>query len=214
MLTAPNRCGSGFRATNLSLPIQQGLGCQGRLIQGPLGSAAGVAGLPGFECAPACFSTVFSGDVYARALIRRLCDEYPDGWALSMNSTNLWDILPMCPRGVRIASWQKSFAVYKPNVQVAYTWEPVVFMGGRKRGRDVPTVRDSWSCPITLKRGLTGAKPREFCMRVFDLLGAVRGDTLDDLFPGSGAVAAAWAERAGEPSPLDPTPLEALCNER
>ena len=66
MLTAPNRCGSGFRATNLSLPIQQGLGCQGRLIQSPLGSAAGVAGLPGFECAPACFSSVFSGELKAK----------------------------------------------------------------------------------------------------------------------------------------------------
>ena len=148
-----------------------------------------------------------------RRLIARLYDEYPDGWALSMNSTNLYDLLPMCRRDIRIGSWQKSFAVYKPNVQVAYTWEPVLFTGGRKRGRDVPTVRDSWSWPITLKRGLTGAKPREFCMRVFDLLGAAAGDTLDDLFPGSGAVAAAWAERAGLPSPLDPTPLEAWCKQ-
>jgi hypothetical protein len=47
-------------------------------------------------------------------------------------------------------------------------------------------------------------------MWLFGILGAERGDTLDDLFPGSGAVSAAWAEFTGAPSPLDPTPLEAL----
>ena len=103
MAPAPNRCGSGSRASNpglnvpqprvqffpgswgagktisrrhrvaafgqfhhltgqgLSLLIQQGLGGQGRLIQGPLGPAAGVAGLPRFAFAPACFFPVFSG---------------------------------------------------------------------------------------------------------------------------------------------------------
>lgn len=149
-----------------------------------------------------------------RALIDRLVRDYPDGWALSMASTNLWDLLPMCPKGVRIGSWCKSFAVYKPNVPRAYTWEPVLFMGGRQRGRDVPTVRDHIVCPITLRRGLTGAKPREVCMWIFDMLGAERGDVLDDLFPGTGAVEAAWAEFTGAPSPLDPTPLEAWCHER
>lgn len=42
-----------------------------------------------------------------------------------------------------------------------------------------------------------GRKPREFCRWFFDLLGAQRGDTLDDLFPGSGAVTAAWEEFVG-----------------
>jgi hypothetical protein len=31
-----------------------------------------------------------------------------------------------------------------------------------------------------------GAKPAAFCRWVFGLLGAAPGDTLDDLFPGSG----------------------------
>lgn len=147
-----------------------------------------------------------------RALIARLCDEYPDGWALSCNSTNLQDMLPMCPRGVRVGAWQKTFAIYKPNVPVAYTWEPVIFRGGRRRGRDEPTVRDSVACPIALKRGLTGAKPREFCRWVFDLLGARPGDVLDDLFPGTGAVGAAWAEWCGDRSPHPALPLEAFAN--
>lgn len=137
-----------------------------------------------------------------RRLIERLSDEWPDGWALSGNSTTLQTILPMCPRDVRIGAWRKSFAVFKPNVPVAYTWEPVIFRGGRRRGRDVPTVPDSIEHPITLQRGLTGAKPRKVCLWIFNLLGAERGDTLDDLFPGTGAVTAAWQDftRTREPS--------------
>lgn len=37
-----------------------------------------------------------------------------------------------------------------------------------------------------------GAKPAAFCRWIFDLLGAQPGDTLDDLFPGSGAITRAW----------------------
>jgi hypothetical protein len=143
-----------------------------------------------------------------RALILRLENEYPDGWALSCISPNLYDLLPMCPRRPRIASWQKPFAIYKPGVPVAYTWEPVLFMGGRRRGKDQRTTRDSLSCNITLQRGLVGAKPRQFCRWVFDLLGAQPGDALDDLFPGTGAVGAAWAEWCGERSPMPKLPLE------
>jgi hypothetical protein len=64
-------------------------------------------------------------------------------------------------------------------------------------------VRDWVAESITLKRGLTGAKPRGFCRWVFDLLGARKGDTLDDLFPGSGAVTAAWQEWSGQHAPAE-----------
>jgi len=39
--------------------------------------------------------------------------------------------------------------------------------------------------PITLKRGLTGAKPEAFCRWVLDLLGYADGDEIIDLFPGT-----------------------------
>ena len=42
-----------------------------------------------------------------------------------------------------------------------------------------------------------GAKPGAFCRWVFDLLGAAPGDSLDDLYPGSGAVGKAWATYTG-----------------
>lgn len=138
------------------------------------------------------------------ALIERLCREWPDGWAMSLHQPALRTILPMCPDDARIAAWVKPFCSFKPGVPVAYAWEPVIFRGGRRRGRAEPTTRDWLSCSITLKRGLTGAKPRKFCRWIFDLLGAESGDMLDDLFPGTGAVGAAWADYVGERVPDTP----------
>lgn len=127
-------------------------------------------------------------------LVARLVAEFPDGWALSTSSTALRDVLPLCPPDVRVMAWVKPFASFKPGVNPAYAWEPVIVRGGRKRGRKAATVRDWVAENITLKRGLSGAKPRAFCLWLFDVLGAQRGDELADLFPGSGAVTAAWRE--------------------
>lgn len=125
-------------------------------------------------------------------LIAHLSDEFPDGWALSCSSPSLRYLLPLCPDDVRVAAWVKPFASFKPGVNPAYAWEPVIFRGGRKRGRDEMTVRDWTAENITLQRGLSGAKPDGFCFWLFALLGASRDDTLVDLFPGTGAVSAAW----------------------
>ena len=54
-------------------------------------------------------------------------------------------------------AWVKPFASFEPGVNPGYAWEPVIFGGVRNLGRDVPTVRDFVSAPITLKRGLVGA---------------------------------------------------------
>lgn len=129
-----------------------------------------------------------------RALIERLQDEFPDGWALSMTSGNLHDILPLCPKSSRVMAWVKPFAIFKPNVGLAYAWEPVVFSGGRKILRNQPTVRDWCSVNITLKKGLTGAKPKAFCDWLFSALNAQVDDTLTDIFPGTGGVTEAWEE--------------------
>lgn len=144
-----------------------------------------------------------------RRLIERLCDEFKDGWALSMTSGNLHDILPMCPKKARIAAWVKPFCSFKKHVSPAYAWEPVIFMGGRKHNVADPTTRDWVAESITLQRGLTGAKPRGFCRWLFALLNMRPGDELEDIFPGSGAVSAAWAEWVGDKSPLPALPLEA-----
>ena len=126
-------------------------------------------------------------------LIERLVTEY-EGWALSCSSPSLQVILGLCPEDVRVMAWVKPFCSFKPNVNPAYAWEPVIVSGGRKRGREVETVRDWVSEPITLRRGLVGVKPRAFCFWLFSVLNLEMGDTFDDLYPGTGAVTDAWCE--------------------
>jgi hypothetical protein len=131
-------------------------------------------------------------------LVERLSDEYPDGWALSLHEPSLRHILPLCPDDCRVSPWVKPFASFKPGVNPAYAWEPVIWRGGRKRDRTAPTVRDWVACNITLQRGFTGAKPEGFCLWLFDLLGATPDDDFVDLFPGSGAVGDVWEKYCGK----------------
>lgn len=126
------------------------------------------------------------------ALIDRLAAY--DGWALSLHTPSLREILNLAPLDVRVMAWVKPFASFKPGVGVAHAWEPVIVRGGRSRTRQQDTVRDWVAANITLKRGLTGAKPRAFSFWLFDVLGMEPGDEFVDLFPGSGAVTAAWNE--------------------
>ena len=127
------------------------------------------------------------------ALIAQL-GEY-DGWALSASSPSLRYLLPMCPENVRVAAWVKPFCSFKPNVNPAYAWEPVIFVPARSGRRDIPTVRDWVSTNITLKKGLAGAKPVAFCNWLFTLLGMEGGDEFIDMFPGTGIVTECWNER-------------------
>lgn len=126
-------------------------------------------------------------------LLQRLSTEFPDGWALSCSSPSLRWLLPYCPDDVRVAAWVKPFAVFKPNVNPAYAWEPVIWRGGRtKRARTEPTARDWVAAGITLKKGLVGAKPESFCWWLIELLGLQPNDELMDVFPGTGIVSATW----------------------
>jgi hypothetical protein len=121
-----------------------------------------------------------------------------DAWALSLSSPSLRTILPMCPADVRVMAWVKPFAAFKVGVNPAYAWEPIIVRGGRKRDRNEPTVRDWVSTPITLRRGVSGAKPETFCMWLFDVVGLHPIDQFYDVFPGSGAVSDAWEKWRGQ----------------
>jgi hypothetical protein len=158
----------------------------------------------------------YGGEVDHGLLLCRLFDEYPDGWALSCSTPSLEEIMCLCreirPNTARIGAWVKPFCSFKPGVNPAYAWEPVVFVTTRKRARTELTVRDyakvsedgdvfdspdqaDWvSHNITLKKGLSGAKPEGFCFWLFDLLGMQPGDTLVDMFPGTGIVSASYAK--------------------
>ena len=121
-------------------------------------------------------------------LIAELVDGFPDGWALSTSSVALQQILALCPMDVRVMAWVKPFAVFKPNVNPAYAWEPVIVQGGRKRTRSQLTVRDWVAVNITLRKGVVGAKPEGFCQWLFQVLNVEDGDELVDLYPGTGIV--------------------------
>ena len=131
-----------------------------------------------------------SEEVDHNRLIRELC--HYDGWALSCSSPSLRMLLTLTPAAVRIGAWVKPFCSFKPGVNPAYAWEPVLFVSARSGQRDRPTVRDWVSVNITLKKGLSGAKPEMFSRWLFDVLGADPSDEFYDIFPGTGAVTSAW----------------------
>lgn len=109
-----------------------------------------------------------------------------DGWALSLSAKSLPVLLPLAPAGIRIGAWVKPFSAFKKHVRIAYGWEPLIFKPGRPNNDpDAPCCRDWLSENITLRRGLTGAKPERFCRWVLDLLGWCNGDEITDLFPGT-----------------------------
>lgn len=126
-----------------------------------------------------------------------------EGFAISCSVPSLALYQALLPQA-HICSWVKPFAIYKPNVGLAYTWEPVLVQGGRKRTRQEPTCRDHLSENITLKKGLIGAKPLRFNQWILGLLNWQRDDVLDDLLPGTGGMAEALAlglQDLGGPKP-------------
>jgi hypothetical protein len=148
----------------------------------------------------------YAGEVDHYELAEQL-REY-DGWVLHTSSPSLFHVQQALrsvgewpqmedgsfrPGTYRVMAWVKPFAAFKRNVPVAYAWEPVLVKPCRKpivSGRVV--MRDFISEPITLKRGLSGAKPEAVCRWAFEVVGAQQGDEMHDMFPGSGAVQRAW----------------------
>jgi hypothetical protein len=138
----------------------------------------------------------YAGEVDHAALIERLQSEF-DGWVLHTSATPE-AIALMAPLvagiGARWMAWVKPFAAFKPNVPSAYAWEPVIIKPARKPIVSKRLVMRDWIAEsITLRRGLTGAKPEAVCHWAFENLGARLDDDLVDLFPGTGAVTRAWA---------------------
>lgn len=137
----------------------------------------------------------FGGEVDHAELISRMESEY-DGWLLHTSSSTLQGVLALCPPGLRVFAWVKPFAAFKRNVSPAYAWEPVIVKPLRKaepnQRPDSPVMRDWFSESITLKKGLTGAKPEKVCHWLFEACGLHADDQLLDLFPGTGAVSRAW----------------------
>lgn len=142
-------------------------------------------------------------EVSLEDLLSRLEAGPYDGWALSTSSAALQDVLASCPPGVRVGVW------VRPTRWVVSTaplraWEPVVFAGGRPLKPVVPGLADVliWKGrQHSYPRAVVGMKPAAFAEWIFRMLGAARGDILDDLYPGSGAVGRAWRLYQGTATP-------------
>lgn len=145
-----------------------------------------------------------------RALIVRLQAEYPDGWALSLSERSLRIILPMCPPEARVAAWMTDRPRFAGRaIPVRKHFEPLIFCGGRPyadtgnraadfivtRQERLPAGQQRYAMvksDLRAGRTFVGRKPASFALWLLDLLGWLPGDTIDDLFPGTGAVTRAW----------------------
>jgi hypothetical protein len=127
-----------------------------------------------------------------RNLVETLSLNY-EGWAIAMAPSNLGAYLAMTV-GVRVAVWVRPRSV-PTGSRVTPSWEPVIVYipQGRRRalaGRVMTDVHTA-APPQTF----VGAKPASWTRWVLDMLGYdPETDTVDDLFPGSGAVSAAIAQ--------------------
>jgi len=129
------------------------------------------------------------------SLVDRLDRSYSDGWALSVSAPGLRDVLPLCPKEVRVCAWFKG-PRYTTARRALCSWEPLIVC----RGRPLATDRVQRVLDGLIARGrfrafpgaMVGMKPPAFAEWMFAQLGATRGDFLDDLFPGSGAIGVAW----------------------
>jgi hypothetical protein len=133
----------------------------------------------------------YAGEVDHAELIARLGRSYPDGWALSTSAQAIRDVLLLCPPDARVAAWAKT---NPPPIRTTgrwiWSWEPVIVHGGRWKRKEAPDVRDSLIAPMLgAQAKITGQKPVAFTRWILNLLGAQPGDTVEDLFAGSGAVA-------------------------
>ncbi len=132
-------------------------------------------------------------------LIATLVDEY-DGWALSTDERSLSYVLPLCPPKTRVLAWCRPNAPpFTPNP--AASWEPVLLRAARTKPVTVRSFLVAGPHLGFLKNNLdlTGAKPPAFCEWVIRCLGAEPGDTLDDIFPGTGSMSAAWLSFQSQP---------------
>jgi hypothetical protein len=141
----------------------------------------------------------YAGEVDHAALLARLSGY--DGWALSTSARALPQVLALAvAQGlpVRVASWVRGARPHETARHALNGWEPVIYVPVVSRvdralqARRIDVLTHGVAPMTTLPGRVIGAKPAAFCRWMFGLIGASPGDTLDDLFPGSGIVGQAW----------------------
>jgi hypothetical protein len=134
-----------------------------------------------------------------------------DGWALSTSARALPAVLALAvAQGlpVRVAAWIRGVRPHATALHAVNAWEPVVYVPvpspGAGAARRIDVLTHGVVPMRTLPSRVIGAKPAAFCAWIFELVGACPGDSLDDIFPGSGIVAKAWAFYAAAEHDVSP----------
>lgn len=161
----------------------------------------------------------FAGEVDHSELLSRLATY--DGWALSCAADSIPRLLATVAEvlrdasrvdRVRLAIWHRRRPPH-PHARRLSAYEGLIYSparfvvpGSTRPITDVLLGVESRPRP-TLPGSIIGMKPPAFCVWVFQLLGALPGDDLADLFPGSGMVSRAWAGYTGRSVvPVDTSP--------
>ena len=127
------------------------------------------------------------------ALVARLVRDF-DGWAVAMHAESLGHYLRWVPSSCRVAIWHDPRRIPSGH-RVRRVWEPVVVYvpQGRRDRTSGPAMTDLLSA--VAPQTFVGAKPAAWTRWVLDMLGYdAETDTVNDLFHGSGAVAAEVAQ--------------------
>lgn len=127
-------------------------------------------------------------------LMHQLDAEY-DGWAIAASGKTLgaWHA-DINDAGAKVAIWHVTNAI-PDGARVRNTWEAVIYKvpEGRRAVGTGHRVPDHLSAPHPMAC-FVGSKPPEWTRWVLAILGYdPQHDTVDDIFPGSGAVTAAAA---------------------
>lgn len=138
----------------------------------------------------------YAGEVDHGGLLEHLSTF--DGWVLHTSARALPGVLQCAvsrePRPFRVAAWLRgSRGRSTPSMHPLAAWEPVLYVGARPPSPNVDDALHFVSRPrLTDPARVVGSKPATVIRWAFDLMGARSGDTLIDLFPGSGGVSRAW----------------------
>ncbi len=132
----------------------------------------------------------FGGEVDHARLLESLTTF--DGWVLATSAEALRDVLALCPRGTRVASWHKPHGAQSTTRGAHNCWEPILYWPAREFRPGFP---DTLVAHAARSGGtLIGRKPIAWVAFVIKLLGALPIDTLDDEFPGTGVVGRVWRQ--------------------
>jgi hypothetical protein len=138
----------------------------------------------------------YAGEVDHAELIADLLARFPDGWALSTSARALPAVLRLCPDRALVCCWLKRATSPPMGDNRMYSWEPVILCDTPNPTQPTRLHCEANAAQYTFRPKVdgyvVGAKPEGFCFWLFDAMGLRSNDQLDDLFPGSGAVSAAW----------------------